>query len=136
MNEMEESRKVKKPYGGARCELFNYGRNAVMFTASWTDREIDGMRLTPQGLKIYENLQYQASLPYTEYYQYQREQMALLGIRPGAYKPIDAACAGVWIEDLLPDPKSQEALQELIDWILQGFRARYAYDGDDCGYYC
>lgn len=133
---MEESRKVKKPYGGARCELFNYGRNAVMFTASWTDRVVDGARLTPLGLKIYENLQYQASLPYTEYYQYQREQMALLGIRTGDCASSTAGCAGLWIEDNTPNPSSEEDHQDNIGWSIGLLLSGYAMSGEPCPYYC
>lgn len=62
---METTR--KKPYGRAKCELLNYGKNAVMFTSSWTDRG----GLSPTGEMAYESfkrsVEYAATHP-TEAY--------------------------------------------------------------------
>lgn len=55
---MEKKARQKKPYGRAKCELLNYGKSAVMFTASWTDRD----DVSPYGWAVIEHARYLSSL--------------------------------------------------------------------------
>ena len=85
--------KQKKPYGRAKCELLNYGKSAVMFTASWTDRDT----LSPDGWAVIEHARYLSSLSDEALYDAMKTDLFDNGIMKyhGRSLDGDASCHGV-----------------------------------------